>query len=144
MSVTKFRRKLRQLKALTANKPHGERTLRLLAEMRALLPDHVAPPRQPEEVRTRAADGMRAETEEDFECAAVADGIESLADEVSSVVAQKQAALMETLLRVYYATEEASHDPANAHLIEHVERMRAAYERAYGRPIPPDADAIER
>jgi hypothetical protein len=40
-------------------------------------------------------------------------------------------------LEIFYAAEEASQDPANAHLIEQVEEMRAAYEREYGRPIPP-------
>jgi len=40
-------------------------------------------------------------------------------------------------LRIYYAAEELARDPANAHLIPHVEAMRRAYEHDYGVPIPP-------
>jgi hypothetical protein len=118
----------------------AEPILRLLAEMRERLPAHPARRRQFEEVRTRSGNGMRVETEEDFEWAAVIGTIESLGDDIESVVAEKRAAQLETALRVYYATEEASHDPANAHLIDHVKRMRAAYERDYGRPIPPKGE----
>lgn len=115
----------------------AERILGMLADMRKKLPLPDEGPRQSEEARTRSTDGMQVETEEDFEWAAVQDGVESLLRDVSLVVAQKKAAALETVLQIYYAMEEASHDPANAHLIEHVEQLRAAYERDFGRPIPP-------
>jgi hypothetical protein len=44
--------------------------------------------------------------------------------------------LVDTLLDLFYDLKEAVREPENAHLIEHVEQMRAAYERDYGRPIP--------
>jgi len=120
-----------------AQKLDAERILAMLADMRKKLPLLDDSPRQPEDARTRSTDGTSVETEEDFEWAAVQDGVESLLRDVSVVAAQKKAAVVETVLQIYYAMEEASRDPANAHLIEHVEEMRAAYERAYGEPIPP-------
>ena len=80
---------------------------------------------------------MLFETEEDFECAAVIDGIESLHDELEAAIERKKAEVVEKALNIYYDLEEASRDPENAHLIEQVEEMRAAYERDYGSPIPP-------
>ena len=77
------------------------------------------------------------ETAEDFEYAAVIDGIESLANDLGAVLAQKRAALLEEALDVYYAAEELARDPEHADLIEAVEKMRAVYERDYGGPIPP-------
>jgi hypothetical protein len=44
---------------------------------------------------------------------------------------------LQDCLNVYYATEELVKDPANAHLIPHLEAMRKAYEDSYGKPIPP-------
>jgi hypothetical protein len=149
MSVEEFARKLRQLKALTCpsmengERPDAEAVLRLIAEMRGLLPDDVGSPRQSEDARTRSTDGMPVETEEDFEWAAVIDGMSSLFSDLENFVEQKRAAQMDTLLRIYHAVEEASRDPANAHLIEDVERMRAAYEEGYGRPIPPKDGSSE-
>lgn len=121
----------------TAQKLDAERILAMLAEMRKKLPLLDEGQRQPEDARTRSTDGMSVETEEDFEWAAVQDGVESLLRDISLVAAQKRADMVETILRVYYAMEEASHDPANAHLIKEVEELRAAYERDFGRPIPP-------
>jgi len=40
----------------------------------------------------------------------------------------------------YYAAEEASRDPKNAHLIPYVTKMREAYQRDFGRPIPPNGE----
>ena len=124
--------------APTPSKLDAELILGQLAAIRKKIPflDQGAP-RQSEDVRTRSTDDMPLETEEDFEWAAVLDGVESLANDLTAAIAQKRAALVETVLEIYYAAEEASRDPENAHLIEHVEQMRAAYERDYGRPIPP-------
>jgi hypothetical protein len=94
-------------------------------------------PRQSEDARSRSIDDMPIETEEDFEWAAVIDGLESLGDDIRAGIDRKRAAVVEKVLDLYYDIEEASHDPENAHLIEHVEKMRAAYERDYGSPIPP-------
>ena len=122
---------------VTVEKLDAERILAMLADMRKKLPLLDEGPRPPEDARTRLSAGMPAETEEDFEWAAVMDGVESLVRDISAVAAQKRAEALEKALRLYYAMEEASQDPANAHLIEHVEQMRAAYERDFGKPIPP-------
>ena len=93
-------------------------------------------PRRSEDARTPSFDDMPLETEEDFEWAAIIDGIESLASDLRAAMDRNRTELMERGLEIYYAVEEASHDPANAHLIELVVEMRAAFERDYGRPIP--------
>jgi len=118
----------------------AERILGMLADMRKKLPLVDEGSRQSEDARTRLTAGVPVETEEDFEWAAVMDGVESLARDVSAVAAQKRAEVLEMALRVYYAMEEAARDPANAHLIEEVEKMRAAYERDFGKPIPPKGE----
>jgi hypothetical protein len=38
---------------------------------------------------------------------------------------------------VYYIAEELAKDPAHAELIQHVEAMRKAHEKQYGKVIPP-------
>jgi len=77
----------------------------------------------------------------DFEEAAVIEALESLLEDVSAVVAEKRAKLMEKSLEIYYAAEELSRDPAHADLIEHVQKMRDAYQSEFGRPIPPKKKA---
>jgi len=139
MSLKKFRRGVIPPKETKiAKKLDANRILGTLAGIRKKIPflDEGAP-RQTEDVRTRSTDGLPLQTVEDFEWAAVIDGFESLANDVSAVVARKRAELLEMALRAYYAAEELSRDPAHAHLIEEVEKMRAAYERDFGRPIPP-------
>ena len=123
----------------TSDKLDAELILRELAAIRKKIPflDEGAPPRQAEDGRSRSTDDMPLETEEDFEWAAVVEGFESLGRDLSAAIDRKKAAVMEKALNVYYNLEEASRDPENAHLIEQVEEMRAAYEREYGRPIPP-------
>ena len=56
--------------------------------------------------------------------------------EVQAVAQAKRQILFENILDLFYAVEEASRDPKNAHLIPHVERMQEAYEKEYGYPIP--------
>ena len=120
------------------SKLDAELILGQLAAIRKKIPFlSEAAPRQPEDARFRSPDDLPIETEEDFEWAAVMDGVESFHDDLSAAIEHKKAALVEKVLDIYYATEEAARDPENAHLIEHVEKMRAAYERDYGRPIPP-------
>jgi hypothetical protein len=122
----------------TSEKLDAELILRELTAIRRKIPFlDEGTPRQSEDARTPSFDDMPLETEEDFEWAAVLDGIESFASDLTAAMDRKRAELIETGLRVYYAAEEASRDPANAHLIEQVEEMRAAFERDYGRPIPP-------
>jgi len=123
------------------DKLDAEPILEILAQMRKSLPpfDRTAP-RPSEDHRTRAADGVEVETEEDLEWAAVTDGIQSLLEDVQTMVAQKRARLHEDVMKIYYAMEEAVRDPENAHLIPHLEQMREAYQRDYGTPIPPKGE----
>ena len=72
-----------------------------------------------------------------FEMLALEDTLESLAGDVRAIVEEKEEALMAKVMEIYYATEELSKDPANAHLIPHVEKMRAAYRKDFGTEIPP-------
>lgn len=93
-------------------------------------------------VDSQGAEGMYAAVEhvqaqEDFDLLATADALEGLAAKVRAVVEVKQAEAYQQALDLYYAAEELSKDPAHAHLTEHVERLRAAHLRQYGKPIPP-------
>ena len=115
----------------------AESILRQLAEIRRAIP-RVAPTPPPPATdgRARDVDGMSSWSEEDFDYAAVADGLSSLAGELSAAIDHAAAAATEKALEIYYAAEELARDPAHAELIPHVERMRAAYERDFGRPVP--------
>ncbi|HSY48860.1 MAG TPA: hypothetical protein VLC46_08620 [Thermoanaerobaculia bacterium] len=72
-----------------------------------------------------------------FEMLALEDTLESLLGDVQAIIEEKREALMAKTLEIYYATEELSKDPEHAHLIPHVEQMRAAYLRDFGTEIPP-------
>jgi len=122
----------------TKQKLNAELILRKLAEMRKSIPDlDEAPPRPAHDGRTSALDGFPLETAEDFEYAAVAAGLQSLADDLSAVIEQKLARAEEQALEIYYSAEELARDPEHADLIPVVERLRQAYQNDYGRPIPP-------
>lgn len=116
----------------------AEPILRELAEIRKAIP-WLQPntPRPESDGRMPDIDGVQAWTEEDFEYAAVADGLESLAGDLSAALEHARTVATEKALEIYYAAEELARDPAHAELIPHVERMRAAYEKEHGRPIPP-------
>ncbi|HJQ40294.1 MAG TPA: hypothetical protein VKB93_24380 [Thermoanaerobaculia bacterium] len=122
---------------MATRKLNAEPILRKLAEMRASIPYlDEAPPRRADDGRT-TLDGLPLETAEDFEYAAVAAGLQSLADDLSAVIEQKRARAEEQALEIYYAAEELARDPEHADLIPHVERMREAYQHDYGCAIPP-------
>jgi hypothetical protein len=141
MNMKKFRRGVAMPKAATQPKQQkldANLILGQLADLRKRLPnlEEAAVPRPAEDVRTRSTNGLSLQTEEDFEWAAVLAAVESFAADVSAIAAQKQAEALEIALRIYYTAEELSHDPEHADLIEHVEKMRAAYEGEFGKPIP--------
>lgn len=119
----------------------AEGILNKLAEMRKSIPflKHDAPPSTHDEGVMGGLDagGMNPNELEEFNYLAVADGLESLADELSEAIEEKKALALAKALEIYYAAEELAKDPAHAHLIPHVEAMRAAYEQSYGKPIPP-------
>lgn len=110
-----------------------EDILAAIAEIRAQFPPGaLRPPRDRPELDPRL-DGI---SEEDFAWDAAQAAAEGLLAELEGFVQAKRQALLEKVLDVYYAMEEASRDPKNAHLIPQLEKMRAAYFRDYGRPIP--------
>jgi hypothetical protein len=128
---------LRRKQGMTPQKLDVESVLEQLAAIRTRIPFLEATPRPVEDGLTRASDGMPLQTVEDFEWAALEAALETLADDLAVGIAQKQAAMVEEALQFYYATEEMARDPEHADLIEHVEKMRAAYESDFGKPIPP-------
>jgi len=123
---------------MTTKKLDAEPILRRLAEIRKSIPFlDQNPPRRSDDGRLRP-EGIQPRTAEEFEYAALAEGLESLADELSTAIATQQAKALEGALSIYYAAEELARDPEHADLIPQVERMREAYESSYGRPIPPN------
>lgn len=114
----------------------AEPILRELAEMRKKIPflDDNGP-RQTHD--GRLPDGRQPRTAEEFEYLALADGLETFAADLSSAINRKRAEAMEAALQVYYTAEELARDPEHADLIPHVEKMRAAYLKDFGKPIPP-------
>ncbi|HSY50982.1 MAG TPA: hypothetical protein VLC46_19415 [Thermoanaerobaculia bacterium] len=119
----------------------AEGILRKLSEMRKSIPflKHDAPPPTQDEGVMGGLDaaGMNPDELEEFNYLAVADGLESLANELSEAIEEKKALALAKALEVYYAAEELAKDPAHTDLIPHVEAMRVAYEQSYGKPIPP-------
>jgi hypothetical protein len=116
----------------------AEPILRKLAEMRKSIPYlDEAPPRPKVDGRATIPEGFPLETAEDFEYAAVAEALQTFADDLNAVIEQKRAHLEEQALEVYYTAEELAKDPAHADLIPVVERLRQAYFNDHGKPIPP-------
>jgi hypothetical protein len=81
------------------------------------------------------AQSANAETE--FEEDAAVDALETLAHQMETVIDRRMAKAYQEALRVYYIAEELAKDPAHAELIPHVEAMRKAHEKQYGKGIPP-------
>jgi hypothetical protein len=110
----------------------AEKILSELAEMRKKIPYL-----EPSKPRSTHDGRAEARTAEEFEMLAVAEGLEALADDLHAAIERARAKALESALKIYYAAEELAQDPANAHLIPQVQAMREAYERDFGRPIPP-------
>ena len=66
-----------------------------------------------------------------------AEGLAELTASMRTIIDQRMEKVYRQALEVYYVTEELARDPANAHLILHVEAMRRGHERDYGVAIPP-------
>ena len=116
----------------------AERVLGELARIRAAIPLRGSAPRREKSQRMDARSG------EEFELEAVADALEALADDVRLMVEKANEEAMEKALDVYYAAEELARDPANVDVAAHVEKMRAAYQSHYGRPIPSKEETEKR
>lgn len=117
---------------MKAKKLDAALILRRLAEMRKAIP--FLEESQPR----RSGDGrLDCASAEEFELGAVVEALETFAADLSSAIDRKQAEATEAALQIYYTAEELARDPEHANLIPHVEKMREAYLREYGRPIPP-------
>jgi len=79
------------------------------------------------------AAGTREEAMIEF----TADALQTLADDMHSVLDARKERLYRQALDVYYAAEELARDPEQAHLAEQVEAMRRAHISEYGYPPPP-------
>lgn len=126
---------MRREVARSGGKPlNVEAMLGRLAAMRNAIPgiDEVAAKRGSGDGRASFAD-----TVEDFDTFTLIEALETFAEEVSAYAGRKRQELHERVLQIYYAAEELARDPAHADLIPQLETMRRAYERDYGRPIPP-------
>ena len=117
---------------MTTTKLDAEPILRELAAIRRAIP-YLQPGLQPPASEGR----VEAQSAEDFEYAALEDGLESLTKELEAALDHAYALATAKALEIYYAAEELARQPEHAELIPHVERMREAYEKEHGRPIPP-------
>lgn len=79
----------------------------------------------------------REQALDDFELLAAADSLRILAEQIETTLARRQQELYEKCVEAYYVAEEMSRDPEHAHLIPHVEGIRRAHLKDYGKPIPP-------
>ena len=77
----------------------------------------------------------RAEALEEFEAHAAAAALVALADDIDTIVQARLAEAYRQGLEVYYAAAALARLPENAHLIPHVEAMRAAHLEQYGKAI---------
>jgi hypothetical protein len=79
----------------------------------------------------------REQAMSDFDTLAAADALGALADEIQFCIDRRMEEAYRKALDVYYTAEDLARDPAHAELIPHVEAMRRAHEKQYGKPIPP-------
>ena len=76
-------------------------------------------------------------TREDATIEFTIDALQTLGNDMQSILDRRMEKLYREALEVYYATEELAAKPEHAHLREQLEAMRAAHERQYGCPPPP-------
>jgi hypothetical protein len=122
-------------------KMDAQAILATLEQIRSQLPKT----EKPRPARRKNDEGrIDARSIEDFEMAAIIEGLESLADDVHAIVEEKQAKVLDEVLRIYYVSEELSREPGNEELVKYCEDMRTAYQKDYGRPIPSRAESEAR
>ncbi|MEA2491650.1 MAG: hypothetical protein QOH21_3442 [Acidobacteriota bacterium] len=118
-----------------------EQVLAGLAKIRATMPLHrIRRTAHPPRATTRTD----ARTTEDFEMEAIADALESLADDARALAAAAIESAVEQALDVYYAAAELARQPEHANLIPHMENMRRAYHEQYGHAIPTKEETERR
>lgn len=110
-----------------------EDILSILTNLRAAMPKMEGTP--PPASAPRAAGPV--ESVEDFDYETVLEALETTMAQLNAVIEEKRAKAVAQALEVYYAAEELARDPAHPEVIPHVEAMRVAYEKEFGKPIPP-------
>ena len=114
----------------------ADQILAKLAEIRSQIP--ILPPVRAANLPADPAPPSGApESLSDFELESIAMAAETMANELRTAIDEANAKLIAQALEAYYVAEELARDPAHADLIPHVEAMRAAYEKDFGKPIPP-------
>jgi hypothetical protein len=126
----------------------AEGILRSLTKVREAIPERFKSPPKAKKPEKGLADEhafmtgpMDADALREFDYLAVADGLESVAAEISEAVERMNAKLIDDALRIYYAAEELARDPEHSELVARVEEMREAYKKSYGKAIPSRAEA---
>ena len=117
-------------------KLNAEEILAALTAIRANIP-YLKPAPTPDLPSDTGAVAGGGEALQDFELESLAIAAQSMAEELRTAIDEAKAKVLAQALDVYYTAEELARDPAHADLIPHVEAMRAAFERDFGRPIPP-------
>ena len=118
-----------------------EQVLAQLGRLRAAMPLHRIP-RHSRPKRTERR--LDAHSVEDFDGEALAEALETMAEEVHAMVEAASRAVVEQALDIYYALEDLVRDPEHAHLLPHLENMRNAYEKDYGCAVPTKAETEQR
>jgi hypothetical protein len=116
----------------------AEGILDTLSQIRKSVPKQYLPDKPAPAGEGRAGAALQPQSMREFDYLAVADGLESLASDLSEASRLAQEKVMADAMRVYYTAEEMAKDPQHADLIPHVEKMRQAYLESYGTPIPPN------
>jgi len=118
-----------------------EDVLRALTNVRNAIPERLKDGRRHEPGDERPSQLLLADDDldvvlEEFDEKVVLDSLEQVTAEVSSAVNVAEGRLLAHALKIYYAAEELSRDPAHSHLIPIVEGLRRTFEEEYGYPIP--------
>jgi hypothetical protein len=128
--------------------PTAEELLAVIAETRKLIPPEfrrvMGKTREAQTPLVATATTIDAATPldaattlDEFEIATVRETLASVIDELKLLVQAEQQQLLEDALDAYYGIEEASaRDPKNAQLLATLEKLRKAYEKSYGSPVP--------
>lgn len=120
-----------------------EEILAKLAEIRSKIP-YLKPAPERDLPSVAAPMGGHSAELDDFEWESVEMAAQSMADELHEAIEEAQAKALAKALEIYYAAEELARDPEHADLIPTVEAMRAAYEKDFGKPIPPKPPSAEK
>ena len=83
---------------------------------------------------------QREEAVADFATHAAVDALQTMADEIHTVIEGRKQKLYADCLAIYYALQDlAAKDPENETYQHHMREMEAAHLSQYGRAIPPRA-----